>query len=264
MKNIIWTFWNDGYIPPIVRKCLQSIHRHSQGFSVITLREKDLPQEIYKIFGGKYKLRLALNDGLEGTYAQHISDIVRIWALKEFGGIWIDISTYCNAPLNIPLNGDSEFYAEYAQHLTPEGFHETNLPFFLTCLMASEKNGEIVSKWLDECAFVWTFDHLREYTEYITKQGVNLDGINHRESYLWPCLALRNVLIKNPELVDKIETRCCDFPGGYFNLSYECGWDGNKMKQLYNKDKHPLIKLTNPDRDKHSTLELVCAAEEER
>lgn len=82
----IWTFWAQGVdsMPPIGKKCLEMVHRHSNGREVIVLDMNnfkdyiEIPDTIIKkTEQGIIKL-------------QHFSDLVRCTLLEKFGGIWID------------------------------------------------------------------------------------------------------------------------------------------------------------------------------
>jgi len=243
VNRVIWTYWNDKNIPDLVLRCLNSIKRQNKDYSVITLHEDDIPDEVYKVFSpesvsqGKKKL----ND-VSDHYHQHLSDILRIWLLKEYGGVWLDISTYCNAPIDVSLEGGYDFYAEYHDPSVYEATKE--IPYFECILMSSNPNGKIINRWWEECKFLWTFDYPLKYIDYLTNiQKVNLDGIHHFNSYLWPCLALRSVLTKNPNLVQHIKKK--PLSEGYYFLPDSCDWDCAKMYKTYDEKKHKIVKLTH-------------------
>jgi len=82
----IWTCWLQGYenAPPIVKSCINSMRKYSNGYEVIIITEGNLsdyvsmPDFIIK----KYKA------GIIST--AHFADLLRILLLINYGGIWMD------------------------------------------------------------------------------------------------------------------------------------------------------------------------------
>lgn len=91
----IWTCWLQGeeQAPPIVKKCLASIRRHSGGREVIVITEKNMWQ--YVSFPD-YILKKKEKGIITNT---HFSDILRIYLLALNGGIWMDATTYMTGDL---------------------------------------------------------------------------------------------------------------------------------------------------------------------
>ena len=94
IPKTIWCFWDSDILPNIVKICYDSILRNHPDYEVRLLRPADIPQEIKNMKHGKDSV-------------QRLSDLLRLWYLKEYGGVWIDISTYFNKP--IVLNNNYEF-----------------------------------------------------------------------------------------------------------------------------------------------------------
>jgi len=269
VNKVIWTYWNDKNIPDLVLRCLNSIKRQNEGYSVITLFEDDIPDEVYKIISpdvseAKKKLNYMEREIGRPIYQQWLSDVLRMWLLKEFGGVWLDISTYCNGPIDASLEKDYDFYAQYHDSsIYPHFYGRTKeIPFFECIQMASNPNGEIVSAWTEETKRVWSFQSPKKYINYLTqKQKMNIDGIDHGNSYLWHMLALRSVLTKNPELIKKINTKPSS--EGHYKLSMESDWNSEKMAMNYDKKKHPIIKLRGCERESLKIQEMIRRADAE-
>lgn len=88
--NRIWVYWDKGFenAPKVVKICLESIKKHSAGRIVETLDENNfdkyikVPDYIIK----KYK---------SGKMMKAVfSDIIRTLLLRDYGGTWIDATTY--------------------------------------------------------------------------------------------------------------------------------------------------------------------------
>ena len=91
----IWTCWLQGEkeAPLIVKKCLASIRKYSNNREVIVITESNFPQ--YVTFPD-YILRKKAKGTITNT---HFSDILRIYLLAQYGGIWMDATTYLTAPI---------------------------------------------------------------------------------------------------------------------------------------------------------------------
>ncbi|MGB4837367.1 MAG: capsular polysaccharide synthesis protein [Saprospiraceae bacterium] len=91
----IWILWYQGidFAPLIVKKCLESVRRFSEGIEIIILDEKNIkdyisiPDYVYE----KKKMGYITNT--------HFSDILRACLLAEHGGIWIDSTVMLTAPI---------------------------------------------------------------------------------------------------------------------------------------------------------------------
>lgn len=104
--NKIWTLWLQGYdqAPPIVKACIDSIEKYSNGREVIILDETNmfdyvqLPEHIMK----KYK---------KGYITKtHFSDILRCALLDEYGGTWMDATLYCSGNFDIFTKDEVMFF----------------------------------------------------------------------------------------------------------------------------------------------------------
>lgn len=100
----IWVLWLQGEekMPALVKMCLQSIRKNSNGHPVILLDSNNLqnyitlPERIWRLYA----------DG-KISHA-HFSDIVRMKLLATHGGFWIDATIYLARP--IP---DAVFESDY-------------------------------------------------------------------------------------------------------------------------------------------------------
>lgn len=94
-SDCIWICWWQGLeqAPDIVKECIDSIKRNAGDHRVIVLTEKnyqqyvDIPQWIQK----KHKAGVISRT--------HYSDILRLILLATYGGMWLDSTFYCTAPV---------------------------------------------------------------------------------------------------------------------------------------------------------------------
>ena len=87
----IWICWFDGIekAPPLVQRCINSIYEHANGHPVNFITWDTVFNYIEIPFYIKEKVLKK-----EMSYA-HYSDIIRIFLLEKYGGIWLDATIYC-------------------------------------------------------------------------------------------------------------------------------------------------------------------------
>lgn len=94
----IWVFWWSGEknAPEIVKACIKSIRKNSNGHEVIMLDRNNYNQYIIL-----HKSIIAKHENGLITHT-HFSDILRFGLLATYGGMWIDATVFLSKP--IPKN----------------------------------------------------------------------------------------------------------------------------------------------------------------
>jgi hypothetical protein len=86
----IWVCWLQGiaHAPHIVQQCVHAITTHHPGNEVVLLDSTNIPQyvDIPDYITKKWHAGIISNT--------HYSDIVRIFLLARYGGVWIDATTF--------------------------------------------------------------------------------------------------------------------------------------------------------------------------
>lgn len=85
----IWILWRQGkeQMPPIVRKCYDSLLKHSDGWKVILITEKNIND--YLVIPDR-----VMKDVGKTKSFTHFSDYIRLNLLSEYGGLWVDATFY--------------------------------------------------------------------------------------------------------------------------------------------------------------------------
>lgn len=85
-ERIIWQFWWQGLenAPPLVKRCLDSVRRHAQGWKVVVVNEQNVAQyvDIPSFIIEKHQQGVITHT--------HFSDYLRVKLLQRHGGVWID------------------------------------------------------------------------------------------------------------------------------------------------------------------------------
>ena len=104
-EKAIWVFWWTGKsnAPEIVKACIKSIRRNSNGHKVIVIDKDNIDNYVTfpDYINEKHK---------QGKIGHaHYSDIVRMSLLSKYGGVWIDATVFISQPLPDELF-TAEFY----------------------------------------------------------------------------------------------------------------------------------------------------------
>ena len=97
-KHYIWVMWWQGeeHAPELVKMCISSIRKHSNGAEVVVITEKNYDQYVHipSYIIEKHKKGII-------SFAQ-LSDIMRIFLISEHGGLWLDATIYVSR--SIPMD----------------------------------------------------------------------------------------------------------------------------------------------------------------
>ena len=95
-NSYIWVFWyqgEDNNMPEVVKMCIDSIRRNANGHQVVVLSKYNWDDYIQMpdyIMKGVQKGYITLT---------HLSDLLRVSLLYEYGGLWMDATLYVTHPI---------------------------------------------------------------------------------------------------------------------------------------------------------------------
>lgn len=190
IPKFIWSYWDSEDMPDIVKLCIESWKKHNPDWAVLVLHKHTWRRYVTQADLASLKF----NDSHE-----RFSDFLRIYLLREYGGVWMDASMICFAPLDTwitPIMSESrpEFIGFTINHVTSDWTY----PLFESWFMACEKNSVFMAEIYQEAIVNFnTFDNIDTYFEHLKEQGVNLHtlGENH---YLAVYFCIQKVMQKSP------------------------------------------------------------------
>jgi hypothetical protein len=99
MRKTIWTCWLQGResAPRLVKKCLRSWEQNNPNWEFRCLDATSIERYI--------PLRRYVDLNRQSLTAASLADFVRILLLREFGGVWLDATLFCNRALDEWLPG---------------------------------------------------------------------------------------------------------------------------------------------------------------
>lgn len=144
IPKTIWIYWDRGEeeAPRLVKDCIASWRAHNSGWDIRVLDAEtaaqitDLPHDPSKL------------------PVQSYADLLRLRLLRQRGGVWVDATTYCLAPLDnwLPVAAQRGFFAftwtKNDTWFTWPGIRRSMTNWFL----ASEAEGTFISLW-EEASF---------------------------------------------------------------------------------------------------------------
>ncbi|KAJ3099305.1 hypothetical protein HDU97_003279 [Phlyctochytrium planicorne] len=160
IPKIIWTYWDQGFMPPFVEDCIEGWKRHNPDHTVVVLTALTVTTHIVT----------PLPPNFVGMDVRFKSDWVRLAVLMEQGGIWMDASIIVTGSLNViheqQQGNRSEAFGFYLTSFTLN----KEVPVFESWFIATVPYGKWVSAWFNEFNKVFTnFAMADTYLEYLQR-----------------------------------------------------------------------------------------------
>lgn len=239
IPKIVWTHWATNDMPELCKLTLERMKKVLSDWDVRFFTNDDFlewcepPEEYHKL----------------AIQAQ--TDFMRLWLLKEHGGVWMDISIVLNQSIN-PIYDEcvsqkSELGGFFAEHLTSN----PEYPVFDSWFIMAPKGSNIIRLWYDEFLDA-TKSGFKNYKDRMLKDGVDPEKIfpTENETYLTIHLCFLTVIQKR--VSTKPNIYYLKSGDTMFKIHSKCNWDSECMKKEFNSPSMkdiPYIKLRGNDRD---------------
>lgn len=163
-NNVIWTMWWQGEenVPEIIKRCIDSMRKNSNGHPVIVLDEKNwdtyvkLPDIIMWRYREGRKKSILKNIVLDIT---HLSDILRCLLLIKYGGVWMDASIYVSYPLR------EELFQENWSTLGQDDFYCIGDGKWSTFFMGALQGNKLLKEVYE--MHIWYWKKKKYYVNYL-------------------------------------------------------------------------------------------------
>jgi hypothetical protein len=190
IPRIIWVLWFQGIsdAPFLIKKCIESWLQLNPDWDVIVLDQDNL---------GKY-IALDLPDKvLEKLSFAHKSDLVRLQLLSQYGGVWVDATTFCMLPLSewieeFILSGFFSFYKPGRDRLISNWF------------IVSEKGSPIIINLLEQLKSFWinnNFDISTRSRKLIIRLLKKIFSRSPKTTKYWFSPIITNIIKVHPYFV---------------------------------------------------------------
>ena len=188
-------------------------------------------------------------------HVAHKADVVRLQALKEYGGIYLDLDTICVRPLHSLYNHSfiigQELKPEYIpknwrqkiKYTIRKRFHgetKNEVNGLCNAALLAEKGSPFVNLWLDTYSSFRSKGRDKYWNEHSVFVPIKLAGENPGKITLLGPYAFHYPLYNKPGLESMFE-KVVDFPDAYFHHLWESfSWEKYlsrlTVKDIFEKD----------------------------
>jgi len=246
----IWTYWdNPDKLPKSVKLCMETWRESNPDYEIVLLTKKNF--QGYITIPDEIKKHPHFNDS-----PQRFSDLVRLYALEEHGGIWVDASVIIKEPF------DDWLFPKYAEfsgfYMGPFSIDEKT-PVIENWFFAANKNSQFVKLWKEEFLQIGTFREIKDYLESRKKMGVRFDKLTD-PFYLAAYVAAQKVIQIDKYPLDTLFLR--ESSNGPYKYLNDANWFadvGIKLACGNKKYRRPIMKMSSDVRaefDKGIDFEL--------
>ena len=217
IPKIIWCYWDSFPLPDKIKKYYDHIIEMHPKFNVKLLYLEKVKQEYPELIPYLQKIKMTV----------HQSDLVRLFLLNKYGGIYCDLTTIFNVPLynifDLTYNGVQGLKCplNFKKDIIENGF------------ICAPKNNKLIEKWYNEFlyAIIIGFD---KYKIEFKKENKEERDIFHWLPYLTQHATLYNILKKIPRnLLDK---HIKIYPSLHYDVHVKFNFNNKKIIKRLNKD----------------------------
>jgi len=239
----IWTYWHDKNIGPVIGKCIDNWKKFNPDFEIIVLNQENYTDYIKNVDINKYPAI---------RFHQRASDFLRIHALNQHGGIWLDASTILTKNLGWIINKFNEGKYEFIGYRIVSKETKPEYPVIENWCMAAPSGSRFIKLWLKEFLRLNLFITDTDYLADIVNRSVDIQKIS-QFGYLAMHYAAQYVLQKQMT-IEEINTKLYLLKAehGPFKYLHLNGWEQKKSIEALcaNKDlQTDIIKFRKHERE---------------
>jgi hypothetical protein len=225
IPKTIWTFW-EGPENRVVSYCIDSWKYYNPDYEVVVLNKANYRQYVGAGIAGKTDVDALRHSG-DGL--ARYSDYVRCMVLSTHGGIWIDSSIICHAPLAwvhaYQQRTGAEFVGYYIHKGTYAEFRAYS-PMIENWFFACVPGCTFMRDWSTEFFKTDDFARIDDYLDSVRAAGTHFNNMPNIGSpdYLTMHIAGQHVLQRAK---DAPKYRLCLFSAcdGPFKYLHDVDWD---------------------------------------
>jgi len=238
LPKIVWTHWDTNNLPELCRVNLERTRRILHDWDVRFFTTADF-------------LRWCLPpQGFDVLSIQHKADFARLWLLKNYGGVWMDISIVLNQSLNALYDECVSSEAELSGFYIEETTTDPKYPVFENWFIMAPQKSRIIQLWFDEFSHACRIG-FKKYKQNARDSGLHFHNLlkDDADTYLTQHLCFQKVIQHRIWSPPHIIYRKAE--DTMFRVHAKCDWEGRCMKATFNShdiDDIPYIKLRGGDR----------------
>lgn len=227
----IYCYWHDLEIPDFLQFCIYTWRYQNPDYAITILNSNDAK-------------KMGIIAYKHADTATRISDFVRLQILEDNGGIWMDISTILNAPLDWVHNA--------SPNCRVLGFYNNGMtidqryPVIESWFIAAPRQSQFIKFWNIEFNRLNKFETIQEYLTNVENLGIKHDIMF--PEYLTIHVAAQVVMqlyLPNAKSCMSIAEE------GPFKYLVMFDWDISKATDFFASGEyksHPMLKLRGEER----------------
>lgn len=178
-KIIHYCWFGRGSMPEIVDKCIATWKEKCPDYEIKLWNEDNFNVDLLKFTSEAYKQK---------KFA-FVSDVARLWAVYNYGGIYLDVDVLLRAPLDEWLNYEAVFIGEDTQCIaTGLGFAAVKKNKIVKAMLDDYNDREFIMEpcpILNTKVFINLYPEIEFFYESRTiSDELMLIGVEHRGKYL--------------------------------------------------------------------------------
>jgi hypothetical protein len=226
-NDTVWTYWDSLRQPEIVKRCIKNLEKVGGCKDIRVLNKNTVNTWIPKNEMNEFS-KITNNEANK-------SDLIRLYLLKTYGGIWIDASVFANKNIFSWLPDDKNTFCYKADRFSKDG---------VVCLenffIKAKKNYPLINDWFNQSVEDFKDKNYKENN----KKFRNIIGKNG--DYLVPYVSSMKLDLKRyPHLITHSAEK------GPYKDTVENGWDPKRIVTNISYDQN-LVKLYNGPRKEAS------------
>lgn len=246
IPKIIHCCWfGRGQMPELVQTCIASWHTHMPDWEYRLWNEASLSQTLSPLKGGEDSWQEHMPQYVREAYAAKkyafVSDYVRLWALEQYGGLYMDVDFEVYKSFDDLMEQYEAFAGYEGSKRNPVMMGviaaKAHHPWIQGMMQTYDNRG-----FLKEDGSLDMMPNTGYFLDWMTKQGFEADGIEKD----WMGVHILPVECFCPGLTTGENLRCdrtyCEHKGLH-SWSRNGGWKAKLLNIVGNKWKTRLIKL---------------------
>ncbi len=241
LPKIIWMYWDDPFLDEYLNKLVVNISELNPTYSVKLLNKKNF---------NAYLPYLKFNDSVNLSSA-HKSDVIRLCLLRDYGGVWIDISTIFFEDLSWVENSFKRYDYDVVGFFRKVSTCDFNKPIIENWFLASRPGNKFIKHWLSEFYPIISLGS-DSYYKKLKERGdfSEIKQLVDNPGYLLSYLAAQIVMNQHPDRFSFF-LRCCEENAFFYQRLVS--WKPHLVTYLLARVeslgvKPEIIKLTKSDR----------------
>ena len=215
IPKIIWSYWDSiNTIPETVSEIINNRNRILYDWKPILLTEETIDKYINK---DDYPTNY------NGLAHCHKADWIRLYLLKHYGGVWLDVSIIINS--RDKFNKNYEDSIKNKSQTTAYYLNNVPLDFVENWYIMAPKNSYIINKWYNEFTYAIEIGFTNYKTELMQK-GIRVSQIyayGPDDTYLTMHAAMQKLIQSNEiNTNDLLLYNACE---SMYKLHCDCKWE---------------------------------------